>query len=102
MMWHGAARASDVQRLSTRDIQTEAKSDQITIVWTTTKSDPFQLGKTTGMSLPPEMLKILRSRMKELKTEGNLFPPSVTYRCIAAAVKRVDARLTPHSLRRGD
>ena len=102
MMWSGAARASDVLRLSPGEITPTEGTDTITIVWTQTTSDHFRLGKTTGMILQPHLRQILISRLQDISGEQPVFPEeAVTYRSIAIALKHIDQELTPHSLRRG-
>ena len=97
LAWSGAARVSDVLRLRVRDVTFE--EGFVAINWSDTKSDPFRLGVTTGISLPPRWRTTLRQRIDGRDRESVLLDSS--YRKVVAALKRTDADLSGHSLRRG-
>ena len=103
IMWGGAARASDALRLYVKDVTAEKRSEPIYVRWTQSKADPFHMGHITGISLPKDLHRILRHRLRRARRAGEtrLFPADVTYRTVVKAVKRARRGLTAHSLRRG-
>ena len=103
IMWGGAARASDALRLDVKDVTAEKRSEPIYVRWTQSKADPFHMGHITGISLPKDLHRILRHRLRRARSAGEtrLFPADVTYRTVVKAVKRARRGLTAHSLRRG-
>ena len=97
LAWSGAARVSDVVRLRVRDLSFE--DGFVAVNWSDTKSDPFRLGVTTGLHLTAEWTSRLRDRVTG-RPEGDT-ALDTDYRKLVRALKRVDATLTGHSLRRG-
>ena len=100
LAWGGCARASDVFRLRAEEVS--IFPNHIQIHWVETKSDPFKLGRWTGVVIDADMTDILRHRLKALESNPKalLFHP-LGYHQMYRAMKRADQNLTPHSLRRG-
>ena len=96
--WAGAARVSDVVRLRVRDVSLQG--GYVAVNWSETKSDPFRLGVTTGVSLSVEWMGALRTAMIGREPE-DLLLVRAAYRDVVRALKRVDPTLSGHSLRRG-
>ena len=98
LMWHGAARCSDVKSIATREVR--VKNDGVvSITWRGTKNDPFAKGQTTGVCLPTQLNGVLGKTMRKNRDGGLV--QGVSYSKVSRAVKRVNPALTPHSLRRG-
>ena len=95
--WAGAARVSDVTRLRVRDVSLE--QGYAAINWSETKSDPFRLGVTTGVTLSAEWMGSLRTAMIGREPDDLLV--RTTYREVVRALRRTDPTLSGHSLRRG-
>ncbi|KAJ9435026.1 hypothetical protein DIPPA_04989 [Diplonema papillatum] len=97
LAWAGAARVSDVTRLTVGDVSWE--DGFVAVNWSQTKSDPFRLGVTTGLVLSEDWSAELR-RHVEGRPPGELIL-SVSYAQVKAALKRARPELTGHSIRRG-
>ena len=102
LTWAGAARSSDVLRLDRDDVKPMGNG-QVAVRWTQSKSDPYRVGRMTGLRMPRRYYELLTEHLRTTARprEKKVFPQTVTYASIAAAVKRVKLTLTPHSLRRG-
>ena len=97
LCWAGAARVSDVIRLKVGDITLER--EYVAVNWSETKSDPFRLGRTTGLYLADKWRNALQTAMTGLSPGDLLLDTS--YRKVVAALRREGKDLSGHSLRRG-
>eukprot|EP01061_Rhynchopus_euleeides_P010408 TRINITY_DN19856_c0_g1_i2.p5 TRINITY_DN19856_c0_g1~~TRINITY_DN19856_c0_g1_i2.p5 ORF type:complete len:229 (-),score=39.85 TRINITY_DN19856_c0_g1_i2:1199-1885(-) len=100
LCWLGAARASDVLRLSTDDLALRNDGTWC-FNWITTKADPFKLGRQTGLTLPPPTHSTLLERTQQATAPRNVFPASIRSTHITRALRRVNPQLSSHSIRRG-
>jgi integrase len=99
MAWGGAARCSDVIGLRAGDVRWDGE-DGFCVTWVRTKSDPFRLGRTTGLVLMPRFAKLLREMITSRLPVQPLIP-DLDYPKMNAAMKGLKTGLTGHSLRRG-
>ena len=100
LCWAGAARASDVLRLRRSELVIRSDSS-IQVHWTKTKSDPYQLGRFSGVVLRPQETRLLFVHLSSLTPQQQLFPFSLTTKVISDELKKTCPALTSHSLRRG-
>ena len=92
-----AARVGDLLKLDVRALSFE--DSYVGFDWSGGKSDPFRLGRTTGVALSPQAFDFLQTRCRSLPPDAPAFP--TTRQKLVAALRRVDPQLSGHSLRRG-
>ena len=97
IMLGGRGKGADVIRLKVGDITLER--EYVVVNWSETKSDPFCLGRTTGLYLADKWRNALQTAMTGVSPGDLLLDTS--YRKVVAALRREGKNLSGHSLRRG-
>ena len=93
LAWAGAARCADIVCLRAGDVRNV--DDGFAVNWVVTKSDPFRLGRTTGVVLVDKWREMQQQRLKVLVPEDQLFP-DLSWRLMDGAMKTLGRGLSGH------
>ena len=90
LAWAGAARCADIVYLRAGDVRNV--DDGFAVNWVVTKSDPFRLGRTTGVVLVDKWRAMLQQRLQASAPKDQLFP-DLSWRLMDGAMKTLGSKL---------